>query len=73
MFLQGCKNLDDNLFNDVFFYENNLDLKEHLKRIYFIDLTKCDYVTDEVISNIYDKYPNLTIINYYGRDLREDY
>ena len=73
MFLQGCKNLDDNLFNDIFFKENDPYLKEHLKKIYFIDLTKCDYVTDEVISNIYDKYPNLTIINYYGRDLREDY
>ena len=71
--LQGCKSLDDNLFNDVFFLESNKDLKEHLKRIYFIDLTKCDYVTDEIISNIYDKYPNVTIINYYGRDLREDF
>ena len=70
--LQGCKNLDDNLFNDVFFYENNDELKQHLKRIYFIDLTKCDYVSDEVINNIYDKYPNLTIINYYGRDLRDE-
>ena len=50
-----------------------MHLKEHLKRIYFIDLTKCDYVTDEIISNIYDKYPNVTIINYYGRDLREDF
>jgi hypothetical protein len=70
--LQGCKNLDDNLFNDVFFYENNEELKQHLKRIYFIDLTKCDYVSDEVINNIYDKYPNLTIINYYGRDLRDE-
>ena len=71
--LQGCKSLDDNLFNDIFFIENNIELKEHLKRIYFIDLTKCDYVTDEIISNIYDKYPNVTIINYYGRDLREDF
>ena len=71
--LQGCKSLDDNLFYDVFFLEPNTDLKEHLKRIYFIDLTKCDYVTDEIISNIYDKYPNITIINYYGRDLREDF
>ena len=71
--LQGCKSLDDNLFYDVFFLEPNADLKEHLKRIYFIDLTKCDYVTDEIISNIYDKYPNVTIINYYGRDLREDF
>ena len=71
--LQGCKSLDDNLFNDIFFIENNIELKEHLKRIYFIDLTKCDYVTDEMISNIYDKYPNVTIINYYGRDLREDF
>ena len=70
--LQGCKNLDDNLFNDVFFYENNDELKQHLKRIYFIDLTKCDYVSDEVINNIYDKYPNLTIINYYGRDLSDE-
>ena len=70
--LQGCKNLDDNLFNDVFFYENNDELKQHLKRIYFIDLTKCDYVSDEVINSIYDKYPNLTIINYYGRDLRDE-
>ena len=70
--LQGCKNLDDNLFNDVFFYENNDELKQHLKRIYFIDLTKCDYVSDEVINNIYDKYPNSTIINYYGRDLRDE-
>ena len=73
IYLQGCKNLDDNLFNDVFFKENNTELKEHLKRIYFIDLTKCDYVSDELIRNIYDKYPNLTIINYYGRDLRDDY
>ena len=71
--LQGCKSLDDNLFYDVFFLEPNADLKEHLKRIYFIDLTKCDYVTDDIISNIYDKYPNVTIINYYGRDLREDF
>ena len=71
--LQGCKSLDDNLFNDVFFLENNIILKEHLKKIYFIDLTKCDYVTDEIITNIYEKYPNLTIINYYGRDLREDF
>ena len=71
--LQGCKSLDDNLFNDLFFLAPNVDLKEHLKRIYFIDLTKCDYVTDEIISNIYDKYPNITIINYYGRDLREDF
>ena len=71
--LQGCKSLDDNLFNDVFFLDNNIKLKEHLKKIYFIDLTKCDYVTDEIISNIYEKYPNLTIINYYGRDLREDF
>ena len=71
--LQGCKSLDDNLFYDVFFLESNADLKEHLRRIYFIDLTKCDYVTDEIISNIYDKYPNVTIINYYGRDLREDF
>ena len=71
--LQGCKSLDDNLFNDIFFIENNIELKEHLKIIYFIDLTKCDYVTDEIISNIYDKYPNVTIINYYGRDLREDF
>ena len=70
--LQGCKNLADNLFNDVFFYENNEELKQHLKRIYFIDLTKCDYVSDEVINNIYDKYPNLTIINYYGRDLSDE-
>ena len=71
--MQGCKSLDDNLFNDVFFLENNIILKEHLKKIYFIDLTKCDYVTDEIITNIYEKYPNLTIINYYGRDLREDF
>ena len=73
IFLQGCKSLDDNLFNDIFFLENDINLREHLKRIYFIDLTKCDYVTDEMISKIYEKYPNLTIINYYGRDLREDF
>ena len=73
IYLQGCKSLDDNLFNDIFFLDNNEELKKHLKRIYFIDLTKCDYVTDEIISNIYEKYPNLTIINYYGRDLREDF
>ena len=71
--LQGCKSLDDNLFNDIFFLESDISLKEHLNKIYFIDLTKCDYVTDEMISNIYDKYPKLTIINYYGRDLREDF
>jgi len=73
IFLQGCKSLDDNLFNDIFFLENDINLREHLKRIYFIDLTKCDYVNDEMISKIYEKYPNLTIINYYGRDLREDF
>ena len=73
IYLQGCKSLDDNLFNDVFFLENDSGLKEHLKRIYYIDLTKCDYVTDEMINNIYKNYHNLTIINYYGRDLREDY
>ena len=71
--LQGCKNLDDNLFNDVFFAEADDKIKSHLENISFIDLTKCDYVTDQMISSIYDKYPNLTIINYYGRDLRDDF
>ena len=66
--LQGCKSLDDNLFNDIFFVETNKEIKIHLENISFIDLTKCDYVTDQMISNIYDKYPNITIINYYGRD-----
>ena len=72
--LQGCKSLDDNLFNDVFFIESDdKNIKSHLENISFIDLTKCDYVTDQMISNIYDKYPNITIINYYGRDLRDDF
>ena len=71
--LQGCKCLDDNLFSDVFFIENEEKIKTHLENISFIDLTKCDYVTDQMISSIYDKYPNITIINYYGRDLRDDY
>ena len=71
--LQGCKNLDDNLFNDVFFAEADDKIKSHLENISFIDLTKCDYVTDQMISSIYDKYPNLTIINHYGRDLRDDF
>ena len=71
--LQGCKCLDDKLFSDLFFLESDNDIKSHLERISFIDLTKCDYVTDQMISNIYDKYPNITIINYYGRDLREDF
>ena len=71
--LQGCKSLDDNLFNDVFFIESDQKIKSHLESISFVDLTKCDYVTDQMISNIYDKYPNITIINYYGRDLRDDF
>ena len=71
--LQGCKCLDDNLFNEVFFVESDKEIKLHLENISFIDLTKCDYVTDQMISNIYDKYPNITIINYYGRDLRDDF
>ena len=71
--LQGCKCLDDNLFNDLFFLENDENMKKHLERIRFIDLNKCDYVTDQMIYNILDKYPNITIINYYGRDLRDDF
>jgi hypothetical protein len=71
--LQGCKCLDDKLFNDIFFVESEESIKKHLENISFIDLTKCDYVTDQMISSIYDKYPNITIINYYGRDLREDF
>ena len=71
--LQGCKCLDDNLFNDLFFLENDENIKKHLERIRFIDLNKCDYVTDQMIYNILDKYPNITIINYYGRDLRDDF
>ena len=31
IFLQGCKSLDDNLFNDIFFLENDIILREHLK------------------------------------------
>ena len=71
--LQGCKSLDDNLFNNLFFNESDKEIKTHLENISFIDLTKCDYVTDQLISSIYDKYPNITIINYYGRDLRDDF
>ena len=71
--LQGCKCLDDKLFNDIFFVESEESIKTHLENISFIDLTKCDYVTDQMISSIYDKYPNITIINYYGRDLKEDF
>ena len=48
-------------------------MKKDLERIRFIDLNKCDYVTDQMIYNILDKYPNITIINYYGRDLRDDF
>ena len=71
--LQGCKALDDNLFNDIFFIESDESILKHLNLMSFIDLTKCDYVTDQIISNIYEKYPNITIINYYGRDIREDF
>ena len=71
--LQGCKCLDDKLFNDIFFLESEENLKAHLENITFIDLTKCDYVTDQMISSIYEKYPNITIINYYGRDLKDDF
>ena len=36
--LQGCKSLDDNFFNDIFFVETNKEIKMHLENISFIDL-----------------------------------
>ena len=71
--LQGCKSLDDSLFNELFFMETDEKIKKHLECILFIDLTKCDYVTDQMINKIYEKYNTIKIINYYGRDLKEDF
>ena len=37
-----------------------------------MDLTKCDLIPDNVIKSVLDKYPWITIINYYGRDLKNN-
>lgn len=71
LFLQGCKCLDE-LALSILLDEENIK-RGKFKNIKLIDLTKCDLIPDQIISSIYDKYPTLTIINYYGRDLRSDF
>ncbi len=69
LFLQGCKSIDDEVFEKIFKGKKNIHQFENLK---LIDLTKCDLVNDNIIENINKEYPWIKIINYYGRDLRED-
>ena len=69
LFLQGCKSIDDEVFEKIFKGKKNIHQFENLK---LIDSTKCDLVNDNIIENINKEYPWIKIINYYGRDLRED-
>lgn len=67
VYFQGCKLLDDTLF-DSFLNKDNLGYKN----LIYMDLTKCDLIPDNVIKSVLDKYPWITIINYYGRDLKNN-
>ena len=58
----------DEIFNKYFF-----QIKNKFHNLKLIDLTKCDIVNDDIIQKICDKFPWVIIINYYGRDLRNDF
>jgi hypothetical protein len=69
LLLQGCKLLDENMLECFFEDDNNNDYKfTNLKKI---DLTKCDLIVDKDIMKVIYKYNWITIINYYGRDMRD--
>ena len=69
LLLQGCKLLDENVLKCFFENESNNHYKfTNLKKI---DLTKCDLIVDQDIMKVLYKYNWITIINYYGRDMRD--
>jgi hypothetical protein len=69
IYLQGCKSIDDEIFEKCFIGKKNINKFDNLK---LIDLTKCDLVSDNIILDVYNEFPWISIINYYGRDLRDD-
>ena len=69
IYLQGCKSIDDEVFEKCFIGKKNINKFDNLK---LIDLTKCDLVSDNIILDVYNEFPWISIINYYGRDLRDD-
>lgn len=72
IFLQGCKCLDDKIFEDSLL-QKDFRIKKCLgKFLYKIDLTKCDLISDKIIKEVNEEYKNIIILNYYGKDLRYD-
>ena len=72
IFLQGCKCLDDQIFEDSLL-QKDYKIKKCLgKFLYKIDLTKCDLISDKIIKEVNEEYKNICILNYYGKDLRYD-
>ena len=67
IFLQGCKLLDEKVL-ECFIKGNSHSFRSML----YMDLTKCDLIPDTTIKSVEDKYPWITIINYYGRDLKSN-
>ena len=72
IFLQGCKCLDDQIFEDSLL-QKDYKIKKCLGNfLYKIDLTKCDLISDKIIKEVNEEYKNICILNYYGKDLRYD-
>lgn len=75
MYLQGCKLLDETLFLD--FININGEKKQLVtsrlfENLQYINLTKCDLIPDKVIDQLMQQYKWITVINYYGQDLKTD-
>lgn len=75
IYLQGCKLLDENLFLDFISIngeEKELATKYRFENLKYINLTKCDLIPDKVLDQLMTQYTWITLINYYGRDLKDD-
>jgi hypothetical protein len=77
LYIQGCKHLTDNIFNQFLFDLNDCEdfiCKEFssVTELRLIDLSKCDLIQDKTLYKMIEKFACLKLINYYGVDLKDE-
>lgn len=70
LYVQGCKYLDDNLFNEFLDSPEWNIINTSFKNLKLIDFSKCDLIEDKTLYKVMKLYPCLNLINYYGNDLK---
>ena len=79
LYLQGCKYLTDNIFNQFLFDTNERKYEDFTVKelssstqLRLVDLSKCDLIQDKTLYRMIEKFSCLSLINYYGLDLKDE-